>query len=181
MGVAAHERVAGLAALVLGTRLLAEPEAQLGGYRWGYWRDGPCPRSSKIVQVRPEIDPRRLAQARGLRSDNPAEPVHEVLPAKKPGRMPALLTFPALGAVLRGAEAAHLSPAVRIAHRLTTFTVARISNIVEASQFWRSHWGLSVRTWPLCSMWPTSLTAWRSCIRRRVVTPTPSRLLLGRG
>ena len=75
----------------------------------------------------------RFAQARGLRPDNPAEPVHEVLPAKKqPGRMPALLTFPALGALLRAAEAAHLSPAVRMAHRLCAFTVARISNIVEA-------------------------------------------------
>ena len=75
----------------------------------------------------------RFAQARGLRTDNPAEPVHEVLPAKKQaGRMPALLTFPELGALLRSAEAAHLSPAVRTAHRLCAFTVARISNIVEA-------------------------------------------------
>ncbi len=75
----------------------------------------------------------RFAQARGLRQDNPAEPVHEVLPARKQaGRMPALLTFPALGALLRSAEAAHLSPAVRTAHRLCAFTVARISNIVEA-------------------------------------------------
>jgi hypothetical protein len=39
----------------------------------------------------------RLAQARGLRDDNPAEPVREVLPAKKQtGRMPALVTFPEL-------------------------------------------------------------------------------------
>ena len=75
----------------------------------------------------------RLAQARGLRSDNPAEPVHEVLPARKQaGQMPALLTFPELGELLRSAEAAHLSPAVRMAHRLCAFTVARISNIVEA-------------------------------------------------
>lgn len=75
----------------------------------------------------------RFAQARGLRPDNPAEPVHEVLPAKKQaGRMPALLTFSALGALLRSAEAAHLSPSVRMAHRLCAFTVARISNIVEA-------------------------------------------------
>jgi integrase len=75
----------------------------------------------------------RFAQARGLRMDNPAEPVHEVLPTKKnAGRMPALLTFPALGALLRSAEAAHLSPSVRTAHRLCAFTVARISNIVEA-------------------------------------------------
>lgn len=75
----------------------------------------------------------RLAQARGMRDDNPAEPVHEVLPARKQAtRMPALLTFPALGGILRGAEAAHLSPAVRMAHRLCAFTAARISNIVEA-------------------------------------------------
>ena len=75
----------------------------------------------------------RFAQARGLRQDNPAEPVHEVLPAKtQAGRMPALLAFPALGALLRSAEAAHLSPSVRMAHRLCAFTVARISNIVEA-------------------------------------------------
>jgi len=75
----------------------------------------------------------RLAQARGLRLDNPAEAAHEVLPRKRQaGRMPALLTFPELGQVLRNAEAARLSPAVRMAHRLCAFTVARISNIVEA-------------------------------------------------
>jgi integrase len=89
----------------------------------------------------------RLAQARGLRDDNPSEPVHEVLPAKKQkGRMPAVLTFSALGQVLRGAEAAHLSPAVRMAHRLCAFTVARISNIVQAewSEF---HLESEVPTW----------------------------------
>jgi integrase len=75
----------------------------------------------------------RLAQARGLRQDNPAEPVHEVLPAKKnKGRMPALLKFPELGVLLRAADAAHLTPAVRMAHRLCAFTVARISNVVTA-------------------------------------------------
>lgn len=75
----------------------------------------------------------RLAQARGLRTDNPAEPVPEILPPKaKPSRLPALLTWPELGNVLRRAEAAHLSPAVRIAHRLCAFTAARISNVVEA-------------------------------------------------
>ena len=76
----------------------------------------------------------RLAQARGLRDDNPAEPVHEVLPAKKPnGRMPALLTFPALGDVLRRAEGANLSRAVRMAHRLSAFAPgSRISNVVAA-------------------------------------------------
>jgi integrase len=75
----------------------------------------------------------RLAQARGMRDHNPSEPVHEVLPVKKqPRRMPALLTFPALGGILRGAQAAHLSPAVRMAHRVCAFTTARISNVVQA-------------------------------------------------
>jgi integrase len=75
----------------------------------------------------------RLAQARGLCRDNPALPVVEVLPKKTTtGRMPAVLTFQGLGAILRGAEGARLSPAVRLAHRLCAFTVARISNIVEA-------------------------------------------------
>lgn len=89
----------------------------------------------------------RLAQARGMRDDNPAEPVHEVLPAKKQaGRMPALLTFPALGGILRGAEAAHLSPAVRMAHRLCAFTAARISNVVEA-EWPEFDLGADVPTW----------------------------------
>jgi integrase len=75
----------------------------------------------------------RFAQARGLRRDNPAEPVPEILPPKKPaGRMPAILTWEGLGDVLRRAEAAHLSPAVRMAHRLCAFSVARIGNVVEA-------------------------------------------------
>lgn len=75
----------------------------------------------------------RLAQARGMRDDNPAEPVHEVLPSRgRTGRMPALLTFPALGEVLRKANEAKLSDPVRMAHRLIAFSVARIGNIVEA-------------------------------------------------
>ncbi len=75
----------------------------------------------------------RLAQARGLRDDNPAEPVHEVLPTKKGSdRMPALLTLPALGELLRTADEAKLSKQVRMAHRLCAFTAARIGNVVEA-------------------------------------------------
>jgi hypothetical protein len=76
----------------------------------------------------------RLAQARGLRQDHPAEPAQAVLPTNKTaGHLPALLTFPALGGVLRAAEAAHLTPAVRMAHRLLAFTAGvRASNIVEA-------------------------------------------------
>jgi integrase len=75
----------------------------------------------------------RLAQARGMRDDNPAEPVYEVLPGKqRRNRMPALLKFPALGDILRRAERANLSEAVNMAHRLCAFTAARIGNVVEA-------------------------------------------------
>lgn len=75
----------------------------------------------------------KLAQARGLCRDNPATPVHEVL-SKRPAtaRRPALLQWAALGDVLRKAEAARVSPGVRLAHRLCAFSVARISNIVQA-------------------------------------------------
>lgn len=74
-----------------------------------------------------------LAQARGLRHDNPATPVHAVLPSKRRReRMPALLSFPALGQVLRDADAAKLSRSVRMAHRLLSFSTARIGNVVEA-------------------------------------------------
>lgn len=78
----------------------------------------------------------RYAQARGLCRDNPAVPAREILPRKKNnGRMPALLEFSALGDVLRRAEAARLSPSVRLAHRLCAFTAARIGNVVDAE--WR--------------------------------------------
>ena len=73
------------------------------------------------------------AQAHGLRNDNPARPAQKVLPkADVTKRRPALLDWAQLGDVLRRAEAANLSRAVRMAHRLTAFTVARISNIVQA-------------------------------------------------
>src|SRR5882672_240756 len=126
----------------------------------------------------------RFAQARGLRRDNPAEPVHEILPAKKQaGRMPALLTFEELGALLRRAELAHLSPAVRIAHRLCAFTVARISNIVEA-EWSELHLDAEVPMWViprqkmkshdrhhdhkiiLCRTIAAELRAWRSTVGR---------------
>jgi integrase len=75
----------------------------------------------------------RLAQARGLCRDNPATPVREVLPRKKrPGRRPAFLEWPQLGDVLRRANVARLSPAVRMAHRLCAFTAARIGNVIQA-------------------------------------------------
>jgi len=75
----------------------------------------------------------RLAQARGLRDDNPADPVGEVLPSRRQrSRMPAVLTFQGLGAILRSAETANLSPVVRMAHRLCAFTAARIGNVADA-------------------------------------------------
>lgn len=78
----------------------------------------------------------RYAQAKGLCRDNPALPARELLPRKKDtGRMPALLDFPSLGDILRRAEAARISPSVRMAHRLCAFTAMRIGNIVDAE--WR--------------------------------------------
>lgn len=75
----------------------------------------------------------RYAAAKGYRADNPAEPVVEVL--KRPDAVkhrPALLTLPELGEVLRSAEVARITPAVRLCHRLVAFTAVRISNAVAA-------------------------------------------------
>jgi integrase len=75
----------------------------------------------------------RLAAAKGMRTDNPAEAAIEVL--KRPGRVkhhPALLEFPELGDVLRRGERAPITPAVRLAHRLIAFTATRIANAVAA-------------------------------------------------
>lgn len=78
----------------------------------------------------------RLAQARGLCRENPAVPVREVLPRKKQaGRRPAFLEWSQLGDVLRRANMARLSPAVRMAHRLCAFTAARIGNVIQAEWF----------------------------------------------
>ena len=75
----------------------------------------------------------RYAQAKGLCEINSAAPVKEILPRKKNnGRMPALLDWNSLGALLRAAEAARLSPSVRAAHRLLAFSATRISNVVQA-------------------------------------------------
>ena len=73
-------------------------------------------------------------KALGLLDANPAESVEEVLPPPSLQRhRPALLTFPALGEVLRGMETAHITPVVRMAHRLLAFTAAiRVSNVVQA-------------------------------------------------
>jgi hypothetical protein len=71
----------------------------------------------------------RHAQAKGLRLDNPAEPVIEIL-EKAPDvvRHPALLAFSELGDVLRRAEVAGVAPGVRLAHRLIAFTASRVGN-----------------------------------------------------
>lgn len=75
----------------------------------------------------------RYAQAHGLRADNPADAVSELMPPRPMVRpMSALLTWAGLGDILRRAESASLSPSVRLAHRLCAFSVARISNVVEA-------------------------------------------------
>jgi integrase len=75
----------------------------------------------------------RFAQAKGLRLDNPAEPVIEILErAPDVVHHPALLTFQELGDVLRRAEVAAVTPGVRLAHRLIAFTGTRIGNVVAA-------------------------------------------------
>lgn len=74
----------------------------------------------------------RLAQTRGLK-DNPAIPAKEKLPQRGNWkRYPALLKWAELGAVLRAADEARLSPSVRMGHRLCAFSVARIGNVVVA-------------------------------------------------
>ncbi|MEW6434136.1 MAG: integrase arm-type DNA-binding domain-containing protein [Myxococcota bacterium] len=76
----------------------------------------------------------RLAQAQGkFVGDNPADAAREVIARRKlRGRRPAFVTWPELGGVLRGAEKANLSSAVRVAHRLCAFTAARMGNVIAA-------------------------------------------------
>jgi integrase len=75
----------------------------------------------------------RYAQAKGLRLDNPADPVQEILErAPEVKSHPALLSFSELGDVLRRADTSKISPGVRLAHRLIAFTAVRVSNAVGA-------------------------------------------------
>jgi integrase len=75
----------------------------------------------------------RLAAAKGLRNDNPAEAAIEVLaPVGNIRRRPAMLDFPSLGELLRAAERAQISPEVRLCHRLIAFTATRIANATAA-------------------------------------------------
>lgn len=76
----------------------------------------------------------RLAQAQGKFSgDNPADAAREVIPRRRlHGRRAALLTWPELGDLLRRAELANISAAVRVAHRLCAFTAVRLGNVISA-------------------------------------------------
>jgi integrase len=75
----------------------------------------------------------RLAQARGWRADNPATPVTEELPKRRPiSNRAAFLAFPPLGKLLRDLDRVHLAPATRLAHRLIAYTAVRINNALEA-------------------------------------------------
>lgn len=75
------------------------------------------------------------AQARGQCDSNPAEPVRSILRRPQaPTRRAALLTSDGLRDILRRTEREHLSPSVRLAHRLCAYTAARIGNVVAA------HW-----------------------------------------
>jgi integrase len=76
----------------------------------------------------------RFARSRGLVRENVATDVREVLPKRKPrpGR-PALVNFEELRDILRRADVAPISPAVRLANRLVAFTAQRIGNAVSAT------------------------------------------------
>lgn len=90
----------------------------------------------------------RLAQAQGkFRGDNPADAAREVITRRRrAGRLPALLTWPELGAILRDSKRAHLSPTVHQAHRLCAFTAARLGNVIAAR--WE-HFNLDDAWWTI--------------------------------
>lgn len=91
----------------------------------------------------------RYAAAMGMRDDNPADAAIEVLQRPDPVKHhPALLALPELGDVLRRAEAASISPAVRLAHRLVAFTAVRIANAV-AAKWTEFDFGASPARWTI--------------------------------
>jgi len=135
----------------------------------------------------------RYAQAKGLCEGNSAAPVKEILPRKKTnGRMPALLDWNSLGALLRAADAAHLSPSVRTAHRLLAFSATRISNVVQAEwkefdldadiPIWviprakmKDHTRIGDHRIPLSPQITSELKAWGKLFGRRgYVFPSPT-------
>lgn len=76
-----------------------------------------------------------LARARGLRPDNPVVPFSGTARSsgKHKRKQPALTSLAALGAVLRAAETANLSPAVRMASWLLAHTVVRPGELVPTT------------------------------------------------
>jgi integrase len=75
----------------------------------------------------------RFAKAHGLCAENPARDVDEILPASvQPTHHPAILNFDGLREILRLADMAPLSPAVRLAARLGAFTYSRPGNVASA-------------------------------------------------
>lgn len=96
-------------------------------------RRGSLETASKVLQNLGAIF--RYAEGKGLirANANPATAVRELLPRKREhSQRPALLTFEALGELLRKAELAPISPPVRLAHRLIAFTACRIGNAIAA-------------------------------------------------
>lgn len=76
----------------------------------------------------------RLAKVRGMCHENPAVDAREVMPSKpRAAKRAALLDIEALRDVLRQADAAPISPAVRLAQRLCAYTACRIGNVVAAT------------------------------------------------
>lgn len=74
------------------------------------------------------------AQAVDLRTDNPATPVRQLLPKRKPVvNHPAVLDLEGLREILRAGDMAPLSRAVWMAHRLLAFSAMRPGNVVSAS------------------------------------------------
>ncbi len=103
--------------------------------------------AAKILQHTRSIF--RLAAAKGLRNDNPAEAAIEVLaPVGDVKRRPALLDLPSLGELLRAAERANISPEVRLCHRLIAFTATRIAN-ATAAKWTEFDLDAPVATWTL--------------------------------
>ncbi|MDP9176742.1 MAG: site-specific integrase [Gemmatimonadota bacterium] len=92
---------------------------------------GAAETASKVLQNINAIF--RYAEGKGLCMSNPAIAAKELLPRKREhSQRPALLNFDALGDILRRADLAQLSPAVRAAHRLIAFSAARIGNVITA-------------------------------------------------
>lgn len=75
----------------------------------------------------------RYAQALGLRNDNPAEPVRELIPKKRVVTpRPAIIDITELRTVLDEADRADVSEQVRLCSRLVAFSASRIGPAVEA-------------------------------------------------